>query len=72
MIDQNIISILEARDLNAGYNSLSDIPHFSKMRDMKIDMSNIFKLLQEIKNEKVHQYFNKDFLLNLIDKIMKY
>ena len=34
MIDQNIISILEARDLNAGYNSLSDIPHFSKMRDM--------------------------------------
>ena len=53
--------------LLSGYLSIH--PNYvSKMRDMKIDMSNIFKLLQEIKSQNEHKYFNKDFLLNLVDK----
>lgn len=34
MTAKSIISILEERDINAGYNGLVDIPHFSKMKDM--------------------------------------
>ena len=53
--------------LLSGYLSIH--PNYvSKMRDMEIDMSNTFKLLQKIKSQNEHKYFNKDFLLNLVDK----